>query len=400
MSFCARLLNRRSTTFEFVFRRKIGACAMRFSFKKKITLYCCLVLLCSQATSMYAARIKDIATVEGVNGTQVIGYGLVTGLVNTGDNQRASMTIQSVVSMLKRFGVTIPQQTLRTRNVAAVMVTANVPSFLKKGQRFDVQVSSLGDALSLQGGVLLMTPLSGPDGTVYGMAQGALSVGGYDFRANDSRVGKNYTGTGRVPNGGAVEKEIPGQIAQNQSIRIVLREPDFTTSTRVAAAINRAVGAVNNAASSVDAATIQIPIPSGYNQNQIVQLVSQIESQQVTTDPVAKVVINERTGTIVIGGAVELLPAAISHGGLDIQIQTETKAVQPPPLSISDAKIVKNSRINVQEEKNQVIVMRGGSNVNQIADALNALKVTSRDLIAIFQALKEAGSLQAELIIQ
>lgn len=352
-----------------------------------------LLVLCAEAG---AARIKDIATVEGVSGMQVIGYGLVTGLNQTGDSPRSTFTVQSVTSMLKRFGITVPQVNLRTQNVAAVMVTATIPTFLKKGARFDVQVSSLGDARSLQGGILLMTPLSSGEGTVFGMAQGGLTVGGYDFQASGSRVGKNFASSARVPNGGIVDKDIQGTIVQNGQIRILLRDPDFTTSTRIAAAINRLPG-MNNGAQAVDAATVQVQLPDA---TQVMQTIAQIEALQIVSDPSARVVINERTGTIVIGSAVQLLPAVVSHGGLEIQIQTVTSTPQQAPFTIATPQPVKNSTLSAQERENPAIVLNGASTVQDMANALNALNVTPRDLIAIFQALKEAGALQAELVIQ
>lgn len=355
-----------------------------------------LFLLCSITTTAGAARIKDIATVEGVSGIQVIGYGLVTGLNQTGDSPRSTFTVQSVTSMLKRFGIAVPQLNLRTRNVAAVMVTASIPSFQKKGTRFDVQVSSLGDASSLQGGILLMTPLSSESGAVYGVAQGGLSVGGYDFQSKGSRVGKNFSSSARVPNGGLVDKDIPGTIVQNGQLRILLNDPDFTTSTRIATAINSLPG-MNNGARAVDAATVQVQVP---DPAQVMQTIAQIEALQVTSDPTARVVINERTGTIVVGSAVQLLPAVVSHGGLEIQIQTVTSTQPQAPFTIAAPQPVQNSSLSAQERENPAIVLNGASTVQDMATALNALNVTPRDLIAIFQALKEAGALQAQLIIQ
>lgn len=353
-------------------------------------------LLFGIITATEAARIKDIAAVEGVSGIQVIGYGLVTGLNQTGDSPRSTFTMQSVTSMLKRFGIAVPQLNLRTRNVAAVMVTASIPSFQKKGTRFDVQVSSLGDAKSLQGGILLMTPLSSENGAVYGVAQGGLSVGGYDFQSKGSRVSKNFSSSARVPNGGLVDKDIPGTLVQNGQIRILLYDPDFTTSTRIAEAINRLPG-LNNGAKALDAATVQVQLP---DPAQVMQTITQIEALQVVSDPTARVVINERTGTIVVGAAVQLLPAVVSHGGLEIQIQTVTSAQPQAPFTIEAPRPVENSSLSAQERENPAIVLNGASTVQDMAAALNALNVTPRDLIAIFQALKEAGALQAQLIIQ
>ncbi len=261
----------------------------------------------------------------------------------------------------------------------------------------------MGDAQSLQGGILIMTPLSSADGTVYGMAQGGVSVGGYDVRANGSRSGRNFTTSGRVPNGGILDREVEGSISQDNQMRIVLREPDFTTATRITTVINNQQNLANTA-QTLDASTVIITLPDGATPQQINAIAAQVESLQVESDPTARVVINERTGTVVIGANVQLLPAVVAHGGLDIQIQTSNSVSQPPPFTIAASPgqpvPIQNSNINVQEEINPAIVLNGASTVQQMAEALNALRVSPRDLIAIFQALKESGSLQAELIIQ
>jgi|YNPMSStandDraft_1061717.scaffolds.fasta_scaffold00008_11 flagellar P-ring protein precursor FlgI len=347
-----------------------------------------------------AARVKDIATIQGAGSVQAIGYGLVTGLNQTGDNPQASFTVQSVVNMLKRFGLTPPSINPRTRNVAAVMVTANIPAFAAAGTKVDVQVSSIGDASSLQGGVLLMTPLSLSTGEIIGMAQGPLSVGGYDYNAFGSRLGKNVTTSGRVPNGLILEKNINSNFINNNSIIVTLREPDFTTAQRIADAINVSPG-LNGTATPVDAGSVQVQLPVGLTQAQIFGFIAQIEGLNVTADPVARVVINERTGTVVVGGNVQLLPAVVAHSGLEIQIQKQVLVPQPAPFTIRPPQIAETAEIKTEEEMRAAtaLVVRGAT-VQDIADALNLLQVKPRDLIAIFQALKEAGSLQGELIIQ
>lgn len=358
------------------------------------------VLSFAWAVNLNAARIKDIAIIQGSTTVQAIGYGLVTGLNNTGDNPQTYFTNQSLMNMLKRFGITIPQKNSRVRNVAAVMVTANIPSFLRSGSKVDVTVSSIGDATSLQGGVLLLTPLTTSDGTIVGSAQGPLSIGGYDFSAYGSRISKNVATTARIPNGMVLESDINSTYVNNNKINVVLREPDFTTAMRVQAAI----AGLPNMANSVlvlDAATIEVTLPNGANQNQINQLISQIEALNVVTDQVARVVINERTGTIVIGGNVQLLPATIAHSGLEITIQKQVLVPQPAPFTIRPPTPIESAEITAREEQNaaQPLIVQGAT-VQDMANALNALKVKPRDLIAIFQALKEVGSLQAELVIQ
>lgn len=368
--------------------------------RKTTILIYLLILFAISFQIANSARIKDIAVIQGSTNIQAIGYGLVTGLNNTGDNPQTYFTNQSLMNMLKRFGITIPQKNSRVRNVAAVIVTANIPSFLRSGSKVDVTVSSIGDASSLQGGVLLLTPLSTADGTIIGSAQGALSVGGYDFSAYGSRISKNVATTGRIPNGMILESNLSSTYVVDNKINVVLREPDFTTATRVQAAI---AGLPNLANSSLvlDAATIEVTLPNGANQNQINQLISQIEALNIVTDQVAKVVINERTGTVVIGGNVQLLPATIAHSGLEITIQKQVLVPQPAPFTIRPPSPVETAEITAREEQNaaQPLVVQGAT-VQDMANALNALKVKPRDLIAIFQALKEVGSLQAELVIQ
>lgn len=368
--------------------------------KKIIKILLILIAFSILTQNGFAARIKDIATIQGAGNVQAIGYGLVTGLNQTGDNPQASFTVQSVVNMLKRFGLTPPSINPRTRNVAAVMVTANIPAFAAAGTKIDVQVSSIGDASSLQGGVLLMTPLSLSTGEIIGMAQGPLSVGGYDYNAFGSRLGKNVTTSGRVPNGLILEKNINANYINNNSVVVTLREPDFTTAQRIADAINVSPG-LNGTATPIDAGSVQVQLPTGLTQAQIFGFIAQIEGLNVTTDPVARVVINERTGTVVVGGNVQLLPAVVAHSGLEIQIQKQVLVPQPAPFTIRPPQIAETAEITTEEEVRAAtaLVVRGAT-VQDIADALNLLQVKPRDLIAIFQALKEAGSLQGELIIQ
>jgi flagellar P-ring protein precursor FlgI len=359
-----------------------------------------IILLLLTTQSLYSTRIKDIAYIEGVTGVQAIGYGLVSGLNQTGDNQQASYTVQSVSNMLKRFGLTVPDRNPRTRNVAAVMVTATIPTFSKKGSKIDIQVSSIGDASSLQGGILLMTPLSTSEGSIIGLAQGPLSVGGYDANSIGTSLSKNSTTAGRVPNGLILEQDITAEIVKNQQIRISLRQPDFTTANRIADAVNGSAGLANSA-SALDGGTIQIQLPTGLNPGQIIQKIAQIEVLNVISDPVAKVVINERTGTVVIGGNVELLPSVVAHGGLEISIQKQVVVPQPAPFTIRPPNNAETAEITANEEKKEAVALVvQGPTVGDIAKALNLLGVSPRDLISIFQALKESGSLQGELVIQ
>ena len=345
-----------------------------------------LLLIGMQAVG--AIRIKDIAYVHGVRSQQLIGYGLVVGLNGTGDSQRSTFTLQSVSSMLKRFGITVPQSDLRLRNVAAVMVTATVPGFAKEGGTADVVVSSMGDGTSLQGGTLLMSPLSGIDCAVYAMAQGPLSVGGISVRANGNEVRRNHTATGRIPGGAILERAVDASFTQDSTMAVVLMEADFN------ARIGERIAIPN------DASRITILVPSGYRRDgRVVEFISLVELLEVTPDVTAKVVINERTGTIVVGGAVSILPAAISHGGLNIEIESTPVISQPTPFSQGQTVSTQLTAVYASEDSATVMAFDGAATVQDVAKTLNALKVTPRDIIAIFQALKRSGALNAELVI-
>ena len=364
-----------------------------------------LLLLALLAQTAAAIRIKDIAYVQGVRGQQLIGYGLVVGLNGSGDTQRSTFTVQSVISMLKRFGITVPQDDyrlgndyLRLRNVAAVMVTATVPGFAKEGGSIDVIVSSMGDATSLQGGTLLMTPLSGLDGETYAIAQGPISVGGMSVRSNGNEVRRNHTAAGRIPGGGLMERSLVTGLVRDSSIAVILLEADFTTATRVADAINAKIG--ERVARANDGSSVTIVIPLQVRaENRLIEFISTIELLDVNPDVIAKVIINERTGTIVVGGNVTIQPVAISHGGLNIQIESTPVVSQPAPWSLGQTVMTQLTAVSAGEDSSTVMAFDGSATVQDVAKTLNALKVTPRDIIAIFQALKRAGSLNAELVI-
>lgn len=360
----------------------------------------CVVLFGVSAAVLWAARLKDVATIEGMQGIPVVGYGLVTGLNQTGDSPRTVFTVQSVANMLRRFGVNVPAQLVRTRNVAAVMVTATLPAFAKPGMRVDVQVSSLGDAESLQGGILLLTPLAAADGSVYAVAQGAVSVGGYEFRALGSRALRNFVASGRVPAGAVVERAVSSEVLARQQVRILLHQPDFGLARRIAEALARLAELGAGAAAVVDAATVAVHLPAGQSRDQLMRLIARMEELEVALDPPARVVVNERTGTIVIGGQVQLLPAVVAHGGLEVQIQRHVIISQPLPLTLGRTEVAEIGTIAVQQEQRRAVPLPAAATVNDVAAALNLLGVSPRDLIAILQALKEAGALTGELIVQ
>ncbi len=344
-----------------------------------------------------AQRIKDISYITGEDAQQVIGYGLVVGLAGSGDSQRSLFTVQSVTSMLKRFGITVPQTDLRTKNVAAVMVTSTLNPYLKQGANFDVTVSSLGDATSLMGGTLLMTPLSSVDGKVMGFAQGSISTGGYDIRTTmGSRIAKNHSLAGRVPRGGILKVPVDLNGLSSKEISLFLRDPDMTTSDNVSKAINTKFG--QNTSIAVDAGEIKINVPAD-KQSDIVNFISELELLPVQVDYPAKVVLNERTGTVVAGNNVKIQPATISHGNLNITIESYPIVSQPNPFSNGTTTVVNNLVPYVIQDSTNTVAIKGASNVQEVAAALNSLKVAPQDIISIFQALKEAGALIAEIII-
>lgn len=360
------------------------------------TAFIFLVILLA-AGSLFGQRIKDIAYIKGEGSEQIIGYGLVVGLAGTGDTQRSLFTVQSITSMLKRFGITISQDNLRTRNVAAVMVTSTINSYLKPGAKFDVTVSSLGDASSLMGGTLLMTPLSDMNGKVYGFAQGALSVGGFDINTpTGNRIARNHALAGRVPMGGILQVPIAPDSISTGKVSVFLREPDLTTASNVATAINAKFG--QSTSTARDAAEIDVTVPAGQKSN-IVGFLSQLESITVQKDEVAKVVLDERTGTVVAGNNVRILPASITHGNLNITIKSYPIISQPGSFSNGTTQVFNNLVPYASQDSTNTIAIQGASNVQQVAAALNSLKVSPQDIISIFQALKQAGALVAELVI-
>ncbi len=363
---------------------------------KKIFLI--ITLISIFAFEVQAQRIKDIAYFKGTGNEQIIGYGLVVGLSGTGDTYRSLFTVQSVSSMLKRFGVTVPQTDLRIRNVAAVMVTAKLNNQLKSGAEFDINVASMGDASSLQGGTLLMTPLSGLDGQVYGFAQGPISVGGYDISTESgSRVARNHATAGRIPRGGVLDKQVSSNGFNGQAITVLLKDPDFTTSNNVAQAINGRFG--GDVAKANDASEIVVNVPAE-KQNNLMGFFAELEGIEVQSDVVAKVVLNEKTGTVVAGTNVKILPATISHGNLNIDIRSYPIISQPNAFSNGNTVVFNNQVPFVESDpESNAIAIQGAATVQEVAAALNSLKVSPRDIIAIFQALKESGSLVAELVI-
>jgi flagellar P-ring protein precursor FlgI len=365
----------------------------------------------------HSARLKDISSIEGVRTNQLIGYGLVVGLKNSGDrSHNSTFTIQTLLSMLERLGTTVDVSQLtdkrvgvsdvrmlrdvRVENVAAVMVTAELPPFVRQGGKIDVVVSSLGDAKSLQGGTLLLTPLKAANGEIFAVAQGPLSLGGgYGERVSRVSETRNHPTAARISGGATVEKEVGFDFSKVEKLTISLTYPDFTTTQRAVEVINTALGA--NTAKALDSSAIEVSIPAQYAEKKV-ELVSKIEGLDITTDTMAKVTLDERTGTVVIGENVKISKVALSHGNLVIKVEDVSRANQPKAFGGGQTVVVPKTLLTVEElggKSERLAVLEPGVNISDMVKALNAMGVSPRDLIAIFQALKASGALKAQLDI-
>ncbi len=356
-----------------------------------------VAMLCWAGLSQ-AERVKDLAQVAGVRSNQLVGYGLVVGLDGTGDQSTQSpYTVQSLKAMLSKFGIVLPPGvTPKPKNVAAVAVHAELPPFVKPGQTIDVTVTSIGNAKSLRGGALLMTPLKGPDGKVYAIAQGNLVVSGFGAAQDGSRVTVNIPTAGRIPNGATVERTVPSGFAQGDTITLNLHAPDFTTAQRLAQAIDHTLGA--GTAYPVDAASVQVRAPRDPAQR--VAFLSILENLEVDPgEAPAKVIINSRTGTVVIGANVRVTPAAVAHGNLTVRVTATPVVSQPPPFSQGQTQVVPRTDIQIEQEKNRMFVFEAGVSLEEIVRAVNGVGAAPGDLVAILEALKQAGALKAQLIV-
>lgn len=348
------------------------------------------------AVPAHAERIKDLAHVRGVRTNQLIGYGLVVGLAGTGDSDKTRFTIQSIVSMLSRMNIRIDPQGLKLKNVAAVMVIADLPAFAREGNTIDITVNSIGDAKSLTGGTLLVTPLRGHDGNIYAVGQGPLSVGGFSIAAKGGAgETKNHPTVGRIPDGALVEREVPVELAADDIITLQLRDADFTTAARMAKVIDMNLG--GPFAKALDSGTIEVTLPPPYRKGKQVEFVALVERLQVTPDAVAKVIVNERTGTIIMGQDVRLAPVAVAHGNLTVSIKRENVAVPAAPLTPGQTAIQTNVDVQVEEEQRNLVNLKEGASLADVVEGLNQLGATPRDLITILQAIKQAGALRAEV---
>ncbi|MGN6671563.1 MAG: flagellar basal body P-ring protein FlgI [Candidatus Nucleicultricaceae bacterium] len=363
-----------------------------------------LVVSCLSSTGFSSHRVKDIVSFESVRDNQLVGYGIVVGLNGTGDDMKGSPNTQeTLLSMLERLGVNVRdrQTDLKSKNAAAVMVTANLPAFSRHGGRIDVTVSAMGTAKSLAGGTLLVTPLMGADGNVYAVAQGSVAIGGYSAQSNaagdaGSSVTKGVPTSGRIANGAIVERELGFQLASLDNMNLALKNPDFTTAKRIAQAINTYTNA--STAKALDPSTVKLTIPGKYK-GDIHSFISDVEQLKVQSDQPARVVLDEQNGVIVIGENVRISTVAISHGNLTIRITETPQVSQPNPFSnVGNTEVVNRTKIEIEEEKNKkLMVMKEGVNLQQLVNGLNALGVSPRDMITILRAIKAAGALQAEI---
>jgi len=353
-----------------------------------------VLLLLPQFAS--GARIKDIAAFDGVRENQLIGYGIVVGLNGSGDSDQTKFPVQSLVAALERMGVTVNRNELTVKNIAAVMVTAQLPPFAKQGNRLDVLVSSVGDSKSLAGGTLMMAPLKGADGQVYAVAQGAILTNSFSYGGQASSAMKNHPTAGTIPGGALIERELPNVLADKTSLKLNLHQSDFTTAARVAGVINNRFNM--EVATLTDPGSVQIAIPDQYR-NRIIEFVAQLERLEVNPDITARVVMNERTGTIVMGENVRISSVAVSHGNLTVIVKETPQVSQPRALATGSTVVVPRTELKVAEEKVNLSLLREGANLGEVVRGLNTLGVTPRDLLGIMQAIKAAGALNADLSV-
>jgi flagellar P-ring protein precursor FlgI len=359
----------------------------------------CAALFLLLAGTASAERVKDIASVQGVRPNQLMGYGLVVGLDGTGDQtSQAPFTIQSIKNMLVRYGVTIPANANpQLKNVAAVMVSTDLPAFSKPGQQIDITVSSIGNAKSLRGGTLIMTPLRAVDGEVYAIAQGNMVVSGFGISGQDgSRIVINVPSVGRIPNGATVERAVPNGFTSDPFVVLNLHSPDFTTSARLAEGINKLLG--DGTAQSVDSVSVKVAAPADANQR--TAYLATLESIEIEPgDAPARVIVNSRTGTVVIGSRVRVMPAAVAHGSLSVTISERASVSQPNEFARGETVVVPESTISVNQPEARMFVFDAGVDLNDIVRAVNQVGAAPGDLVAILEALKESGALRAELIV-
>jgi flagellar P-ring protein precursor FlgI len=355
-------------------------------------------MLAGAENAAHLARIKDVATIEGIRDNQLVGYGLVVGLRGTGDSSQTVFPAQTLISALERMGITVPQtgsnsaSNMQVKNMAAVFVVATLPPFSRPGYKMDITVSSAGDARSLEGGILLMTPLYGPDGQIYAQAQGSLVLGGYMATGGGNTKLSNHPTTARIPGGALVERPVPFDLKQMRTVSVVLNDADFHTAERMAASIDRVLGGPR--AHAVDSRRVEIAADAGED---VASLLDKVEAVEIEVYPRARVVVNERTGTVVIGGKVRLQPVSILHGGLSVNVTSQTEVSQPGPFSSGTTQVVQQTQVQAQDKPVNRIDLKEGATVEDLVQELQRTGAGARDVISILQAMKEAGALEADL---
>lgn len=358
-----------------------------------------ITTVAQQSDDRLTVRVKDVAEIEGVRDNQLIGYGIVVGLNRTGDRvQQNIYAKQTLQNLLERMGITTTADSLKPENIATVLVTAKLPPFARQGSKIDITVSSIGDARSLQGGTLILLPLKGIDGQIYAIAQGPLSIGGISAGDKGNSVEINHPTVGRIPNGATVERTVATNFSPNGILTLVLRQDDFTTASRLKQTVNQKFGV--GTARALDGRNVEISIPAAYRDDRV-SFIAELESLRLKTDVTAKVIINERTGTIVMGREVRLSSVVISQGSVSIRVGTEYDVSQPNPISkTGETVVVPKTTVDVEEKKPQTVSLPDGVTVEEVVRGLRAVGVSSRDIISILQAIKSAGALAADLEIQ
>ncbi|MBS1815873.1 MAG: flagellar basal body P-ring protein FlgI [Acidobacteria bacterium] len=363
-------------------------------FTKLIALSLLFAAISAQCSDHHS-RIKDIASIEGIRDNQLVGYGIVVGLQGTGDSQQTNFPAQTLAVTLLRMGVSVPAGAIRVQNIAAVFISASLPPFAQSGTRIDVTVSSAGDAKSLEGGLLLMTPLYGADGRVYAQAQGPLVLGGYSVAANGNAKQLNHPTTGRIPLGATVERGVPVDLSGKQTLSLLLHDADFRSAESVATAVNAELK--RPAARAADSRRIDIRVMPGED---VPNLLARVEDVEVELSTRSRVVVNERTGTVVIGGQIVLQPASILHGGLAVNIVSNFEVSQPGPFSSGTTQVVQQTRVEAKDKPVNRIELKQGSTVDDLVRNLQMIGATARDVISILQAMKSAGAMEAEIEVQ
>lgn len=359
-----------------------------------------LSIYCQKPDTTFDVRVKDLADIEGVRSNQLIGYGLVVGLNKTGDRVQQNLYArQTLQNLLERMGISANAAGLKPENVATVLVTGTLPPFIRQGSKIDVTVSSIGDAKSLQGGTLILTSLKGIDGQVYAVAQGSVSIGGIAADGGEGNsVSINHPTVGRVPNGATIERSVQTELAPNNQLNLVLRNEDFSTSAKLNKVINAKFGA--GTAKALDGRNVEVYLPASYADNRVA-FIAELENLRITPEKIAKIIINERTGTIIMGNEVRIASVGISQGGVTVRIGTDYEVYQPAPLTkVTENQVVTKTTVDVEEKKPTSVILPDGATVDEVVRGLRSMGVSARDIISILQAIKSAGALNAELEMQ